>query len=105
MPPAGSIILTIVAILFGLYEIGYGFYAYHLNGFKFYIPAGFLIGLPFIAIGLYLILWKDRPAGGWEFLILLVWLFGVSWKAWRKRAARRAHPAEWEKWEKILNQR
>ncbi len=101
----GTVILTIVALLFGLYEIGYGFYAYHLNGFRFYVTAGFLIGLPFILVGIDLILRPDQPPGGWEGLIFVMWIFGVGWKAWRKRIARLTHPHEWEKWEHILKGR
>ena len=103
MMPISSIFLTVVAILFGLYEIGYGFYAYRLNGFKFYISAGFLIGFPFIVVGVDLILRPGRPPGGWEGLIFLMWAFGVIWKAWRKRIARRNQPDQWAKWEHVLN--
>jgi hypothetical protein len=99
----GNILLTVVAILFGLYEIGYGFYAYRLNGFKFYITAGFLVGLPFIVVGADLIMKPKQPQGGWEGLIFLMWLFGVLWKTWRKQIARRSQPQKWEKWEHILN--
>jgi hypothetical protein len=91
------------AVLFGLYEIGYGFYAWRLNGFKFYITAGFLIGSPFLAVGAVLLVRPGQAFQTWEILILLVWIFGVTWKAWRKRTARKEHPAEWEKWEAILN--
>jgi hypothetical protein len=96
-------LLAIVATLFGLYEIVYGFYAYRLNGFKFYITAGFLIGVPFLIVGVILFLRADQPADGWEFLIFVLWAFGVGWKAWRKQIARKAHPIEWEKWERILH--
>jgi hypothetical protein len=98
-------LLIIVAILFGLYEIGYGFYACHLNGFKFYAVAGIVIGVPFLLVGLILMVHADRSLGGWEFLIALLWAFGVGWKAWRKRIARKTHPADWEKWEQILHGR
>ncbi len=98
----GNAILVAVAVLFGLYEIGYGFYAWRLNGFKFYITAGFLIGSPFLAIGTILILRPGQTFQSWEALIALVWVFGVTWKAWRKRVAKRSHPVEWEKWEAIL---
>ncbi len=100
-----TLILTIAAILFGLYEVGYGLYAYRLNGFKFYITAGLLIGLPFIAAGIYLILRTDQPPNGWEGLVFVTWAFGVGWKAWRKRVALRTHPVEWEKWERIMSGR
>ena len=101
--PVGNISLIVVAFLFGLYEIGYGIYAWRLNGFKFYITAGFLIGSPFLAVGATLLLQHSRRYQSWEILILLVWVFGVTWKAWRKRIARREHPAEWKKWEAILH--
>jgi hypothetical protein len=103
--PIGTILLAVVAVLFGLYEIGYGFYAYRLNGFRFYLTAGFLIGLPFVLVGADLILRSDQPPSGWEGLIFVVWAFGEGWKAWRKRIARHTHPQEWEKWEHILNGR
>ncbi len=102
--PLGNAILIAAALLFGLYEIGYGFYAWRLNGFKFYITAGFLIGSPFLAIGMILILQPRPTFQSWEILIGLVWAFGVTWKAWRKRIAKRNHPAEWEKWEAIMNE-
>ena len=101
--PVGDAILIIVACLFGLYEIGYGIYAWRLNGFKFYITAGFLIGIPFLAVGTTLLLRPPPTYQSWEMLILLMWIFGVAWKAWRKRIARRDHPVEWEKWEAILH--
>ncbi|HSD83202.1 MAG TPA: hypothetical protein VLG46_05065 [Anaerolineae bacterium] len=101
----GSILLAILVTLFGLYEIGYGFYAYHLNGFKFYVSAGFLIGLPLILGGAVLILRSEQPPSVWEGLIFVMWALGVGWKAWRKRMTRRTHPQEWEKWERILNER
>ncbi len=101
--PLADTLLTIVAFLFGLYEIGYGFYAWRLNGFMFYITAGFLIGTPFLAVGAVLLFIPRQSFQGWEALILLVWLFGVAWKAWRKRIAKKDHPAQWEKWEAILN--
>lgn len=91
------------AFLFGLYEIGYGFYACRLNGFKFYITAGFLIGCPFLVVGTILFLLPRPIAPVWELLPLPLWIFGVSWKAWRKRIARRDHSAEWAKWEVILH--
>jgi hypothetical protein len=100
--PLVNAILIAAALLFGLYEIGYGFYAWRLNGFKFYITAGFLIGGPFLAVGLTLLVRRVQTYQGWEILILLVWLFGVAWKAWRKRIASRQHPSEWEKWQAIL---
>ncbi len=97
--------LIVVAFLFGLYEIGYGFYAWRLNGFKFYITAGFLIGAPFIAVGLITLLAPDLGFQPWEILVALLWLFGVIWKAWRKRIAKTEHPQEWAKWEQILNRK
>jgi hypothetical protein len=100
--PVGNVVLIVVASLFGLYEIGYGIYAWRLNGFKFYITAGFLIGSPFLAVGITLILMPPPPYQSWEILFLLVWIFGVAWKAWRKRIAKREHPLEWKKWEAIL---
>jgi hypothetical protein len=100
--PFVNIVLIAAALLFGLYEIGYGFYAWRLNGFKFYITAGFLIGSPFLAVAITLLIRPSQTYQGWEILYLLVWLFGVAWKAWRKRIARREHPAEWEKWAAIL---
>ncbi len=101
--PVGNVILFAVAFLFGLYEMVYGFYAWRLNGFKFYITAGFLIGSPFLAVGTTLILQPPQTHLSWELLIGLVWVFGVAWKSWRKRIARRNHPMEWEKWEAILH--
>jgi hypothetical protein len=98
----GNILFAILAFLFGLYEIGYGFYAYHLNGFKFYITAGSLIGLPFLVISAYLILHHNQQPIGWEPLIFVVWLIGVGWKAWRTHVTRRTHPNEWENWERIM---
>ena len=97
-----DILITVVAVLFGLYEIGYGFYAYRLNGFKFYITAGFLIGFPFLFVGADLILRAGQPPGSWEGLIFVIWLIGVIWKAWRKQIARRNQPVQWGKWEHIL---
>ena len=99
----GTLFLTVAAILFGLYEIGYGFYAYRLNHFAFYVTAGLLIGLPFLAMGVYLILRPDKPPLGWEALLFVVWLSGVAWKAWRKRIARRTRPLEWERWERTMS--
>ena len=101
--PLADAILIVVAFLFGLYEIGYGFYAWRLNGFKFYISAGFLIGTPFLAVGAILFFMPGLTFKSWEALILLVWVFGVTWKAWRKHIAKRNHPLEWEKWEAILH--
>ena len=101
--PISNVIIMIIAFLFGLYEIGYGVYAWRLNGFKFYIIAGFLIGSPFLVIGTIEIFQPGQTFQSWESLIFLLWLFGVTWKAWRKRIAKRAHPVEWTKWETILN--
>lgn len=98
----GNILFAIVAFLFGLYEIGYGIYAYRLNRFKFYVTAGFLIGIPFLLISIYLFLRPNRPPVGWEPLIFVIWAFGVGWKAWRKRIARRTHRLQWDKWEQIM---
>ncbi len=100
--PVGIAILIALSFLFGLYEIGYGFYAWRLNGFPFYITAGFLIGLPFLAIAASLLLLPAHSLQRWELLPLLMWLFGVTWKAWRKRMTRLEHPVEWAKWEAIL---
>lgn len=101
--PIGHAIFVVMALLFGLYEIGYGFYAWRLNGFKFYITAGFLIGSPFLAIAAIEIFDPWQTFQSWEILIGLVWIFGVTWKAWRKRIAKKNHPLEWEKWEAILH--
>ncbi len=101
--PAGNVILIAATILFGLYEIGYGFYAWRLNRFKFYVTGGFLVGSPFLVIGAILILQPQSTFQAWEILIGLIWLFGVTWKVWRKRIARRDHPTEWAKWEAIMN--
>ncbi len=98
----GNAVFITLALLFGLYEIGYGFYAWRLNGFKFYVTAGFLIGSPFLFIGTIKILQPRHTFQSWDILIGLVWIFGVTWKAWRKRIAKRNHPVEWEKWEAIL---
>ncbi len=100
-----NVLLIIAASLFGLYEIVYGFYACHINGFKFYAVAGIAIGMPFVLIGLILLVQPDRSLGGWEVLLLLLWLVGVSWKAWRKRTTSRLYPVEWARWEKILYKR
>ncbi len=103
MPSFGTILLAIVAGLFGLYEIGCGFYAYRKGGFKFYIPAHLLIGLPFLVIGVYLFLgWQQHPTG-WEALFFVSWALGLGWKSIQIQKARRDHPLEWENWEKILN--
>ncbi len=98
----GNAIYISLALLFGLYEIGYGFYAWWLNGFKFYITAGFLIGGPFLAIAAINMFHPWHGFQSWEMLIGLVWIFGVIWKAWRKRIAKRNHPLEWENWETIM---
>ncbi len=102
--PIGNAIFIIIAFLFGLYEIGYGFYAWRLNGFKFYITAGFLIGCPFLAIGIIKLLQPWQAFQSWETLIGLVWIFGVTWKVWRKRIAKKKYPVKWEKWEAILHE-
>jgi hypothetical protein len=85
----GNAIFICLAYLFGLYEIGYDIYAWRLNGFRFYITAGFLIGCPFLAAGTIYLL-DQRPAfHPWEIIIGLVWIFGVAWEAWRKRIAKK----------------
>jgi hypothetical protein len=96
-------LLIAAAFLFGLYEIGYGFYAWRLNGFRFYVTAGFLIGIPFIIMGTVLLLLPRRVSPVWELLPLLLWIFGVGWKAWRKHIAKREHPQEWARWEESLH--
>ncbi len=103
--PVGNAIFSALAFLFGLYEIGYGFYAWRLNNFNFYIAAGFLIGSPFLAVGTIQVLRPAQAFQPWEALIGLVWIFGVAWKAWRKKAAKKNHPVEWEKWEAIMHGR
>lgn len=100
-----NLLLIVVAILFGLYEVIYGFYAYRLNGFAFYAVAGLVIGAPFLLMGLILIVHLDQSLGGGELLLLPLWAFGVGWKAWRKRVARRTQPEQWAKWEQIMNSR
>jgi hypothetical protein len=100
--PIGNAVYISLALLFGLYEIGYGFYAWRLNGFKFYISAGFLIGAPFLAIAAILLFHPGQAFQNWEILIGLVWIFGVTWKAWLKRITRKNHPVEWENWEAIM---
>ena len=100
--PIFNLILEVAAFLFGCYEIGFGFYAWRLNGFRFYITAGFLIGTPFLVVGLVTLLLPGQGFHSWEIFILITWLLGVSWKAWRKRRAKRDHPLEWAKWEAIL---
>lgn len=102
--PVVNAILTAAALVFGLYEIGYGFYAWRLNGFRFYITAGFLIGIPFLMMGTILLLLPGRVSPIFEYIPLPVWIFGVVWKTWRKRIAKRDHPAQWAKWEAILNE-
>src|SRR5512140_2936033 len=99
--PVGNAIHIVAALLFGLYEVGYGFYAWRLNGFRFYITAGFLIGCPFLIIGTILLLLPRQVSSVWEVLPLLLWIFGVTWKAWKKRVAKREHPDEWARWEDI----
>ena len=76
-----NLLLIVVAILFGLYEVIYGFYAYRLNGFAFYAVAGLVIGAPFLLMGLILIVHPDQSLGGGELLLLPLWAFGVGWKA------------------------
>jgi hypothetical protein len=100
---AGNALLAVVAVLYGLFEIGYGIFAYRRNAFKFYFASGFFIGVPFLAVAAILILRPEQPPRLWDGLIFVAWAGGVAWKAWRKRVARKTQPVEWEKWERMLH--
>ncbi len=102
--PIGSLLLAIAAALYGLYEMGVGWYAYRRSGFNFYLSAGLLIGLPALVVCAYLFLGLDRHPTGWEPVIFVVWAFGFGWKVWNEKNARRDHPVEWRRWEDILNE-
>jgi hypothetical protein len=77
-----------VAILFGVYQIWVGFRGHRSSGFIFHILGGFLTGLPFLAIGVILLMGQGRRLGGWEILLLLVWLGGIVWRGWKVQEAR-----------------
>lgn len=98
-----ALLLALVAIVYGLYEIFYGHAASRRNGFRFYVIAGYLLGVPFLAVGALLLLTPGRTLGGWEFSILIVWLFAELWKRYQVRKARRENPEQWQRWVQILN--
>ena len=82
-------ITAVVAILFGLYQIWAGFRAHRSSNLKAHITAGFLTGTPFLLVGAILLLGRGRGLGGWEILLLFVWLFGVMWRGWQEQRAGR----------------
>ena len=80
-------ITAVAAILFGLYQIWVGFRAHGASGHKFHIIGGFLTGVPFLAIGAILLYGQGRALGGWEILLLFVWLGGIVWRGWQAQQA------------------
>jgi hypothetical protein len=98
-------ILIILIALFGGYEIYYGFWAYRQNGFPFYWVTGLMIGLPFLVAAVLTLFSKSFRAPWLEGSVLLIFVLGELWKAWKKRQARKKYPLQWARWERILKER
>ncbi len=97
-----TILFIVAAALFGAYEIYYGFWAYRKNGFPFYWAAGLLIGVPFLMVSALTAVSGSFRNTWLEASVLVIWVFGELWKAWKKHQARQKYPEQWAKWEKIL---
>ncbi len=78
-------VITILFVLFGLYEIAHGYRQSKLYNLRFLFIGGILTGLPFIAAGFIFILGKVQSLGNWLYFIGASWLFGMLWETWQRR--------------------
>ena len=86
--------LTVMVSLFGLYEITHGYRQCRRYKLRFLLIGGILTGLPFLAAGAILLLNQGRPIGGWKYLVLASWVFGVVWETWQRRKYYQANPGK-----------
>jgi len=86
--------LTIILILFGLYEIAHGYRQSRRHNLRFLLIGGLLTGLPFLAAGTILLFSLDRPVGNWKYLVFAAWVFGMLWETWQRRKYYRSNPRE-----------
>jgi hypothetical protein len=97
--PLGNFFFITIAYLYGIYKIGFGIYAWRVSRFMFYLTTGFLIGVPFLAAGTYILLSPRAEFPALGIIIGLIWALGMIMKVWCLKSAKKHHPVEWNKWE------
>ena len=88
---------SIIVGLFGLYEIVHGYHQSRRYNLRFLLIGGLLTGLPFLAAVVILLINQDHPVGGWKYLVLVSWIFGVIWETWQRRKYYRTNPEKQDK--------
>jgi len=89
-----TIALTIILLLFGIYEIGHGYRQSRRYKLRFLLIGGILTGWPFLVAGIILLLGMGTTLGSWKYLLLAGWVLGVIWESWQRRKYYQENPEE-----------